>query len=377
MVVGCFLHFTIRHVFCIAGQFVDGVPLWPNVGGQTNPLQDGLDIDMDYGQHFAIHRNIRSTDNNDTAGEEGEDLFTNVSEFYSDKNNLAMYLVLPLIVVVYGGCSTIYCVAKCRQYLRKRKHKQMSEPQQPSETGSQVNINENAEPSPLQDDNMDKSGKDCKRSITSAADISCGVGGSSSTPLPWQVPDEDSYQEDDSSPHNKDDVIIPPRPQSNIHKHSSVGNESSRPGTSASLQSNWLDMPPVNARNSVNSNTEEHAHVLHQDPDVIPASEKRLASREDDQVSLDVQNNTGKFSRASTTRATLETPQSHEKGSSTDITPLESTTVALNHSNHIKPSDEHMGSVSVAKQAAQLLRVELQNKRGISKKQKRLVFVAE
>lgn len=50
-----------------------------------------------------------------------------IEAFFQDNNNMAMYVVLPLIVLVYGGCSAIYCVAKCRRYLRKRnrqkKHK--------------------------------------------------------------------------------------------------------------------------------------------------------------------------------------------------------------------------------------------------------------
>ncbi|XP_025079893.1 uncharacterized protein LOC112555662 [Pomacea canaliculata] len=34
-----------------------------------------------------------------------------------------MYCVLPLMVLVYGGCSVIYCVYKLRKYIRRRKHK--------------------------------------------------------------------------------------------------------------------------------------------------------------------------------------------------------------------------------------------------------------
>ncbi|KAK3095303.1 hypothetical protein FSP39_012986, partial [Pinctada imbricata] len=44
-----------------------------------------------------------------------------VEEFYADPNNRAMYLVLPLIILVYGGCSSIYCIYKCRRYLKRRR----------------------------------------------------------------------------------------------------------------------------------------------------------------------------------------------------------------------------------------------------------------
>ena len=44
-----------------------------------------------------------------------------VEEFYADPNNRAMYLVLPLIILVYGGCSSIYCIYKCRRYLKRKR----------------------------------------------------------------------------------------------------------------------------------------------------------------------------------------------------------------------------------------------------------------
>ncbi|XP_069104906.1 uncharacterized protein [Argopecten irradians] len=43
-----------------------------------------------------------------------------VEEFFDDRHNMAMYVILPSIILVYGGCSCIYCFYKCRRYLRKR-----------------------------------------------------------------------------------------------------------------------------------------------------------------------------------------------------------------------------------------------------------------
>ncbi|GFN96136.1 hypothetical protein PoB_002264200 [Plakobranchus ocellatus] len=43
-------------------------------------------------------------------------------DFFDDDNNKAMYLVLPAMVLVYGGCAMIYCVHRCRRYcIRKSK----------------------------------------------------------------------------------------------------------------------------------------------------------------------------------------------------------------------------------------------------------------
>ena len=35
--------------------------------------------------------------------------------FLDDPYNMAMYVVLPTMIVVYGGCCVIYCVAKLRR----------------------------------------------------------------------------------------------------------------------------------------------------------------------------------------------------------------------------------------------------------------------
>ncbi|XP_021376672.1 uncharacterized protein LOC110465285, partial [Mizuhopecten yessoensis] len=43
-----------------------------------------------------------------------------IEEFYADKHNMAMFLILPLIILVYGGCAGIYCFYKFRRYLKKR-----------------------------------------------------------------------------------------------------------------------------------------------------------------------------------------------------------------------------------------------------------------
>ncbi|RUS70738.1 hypothetical protein EGW08_021496 [Elysia chlorotica] len=45
-------------------------------------------------------------------------------DFFDDDNNKAMYLVLPGMVLIYGGCAFIYCAHRCRRYcVRKSKAK--------------------------------------------------------------------------------------------------------------------------------------------------------------------------------------------------------------------------------------------------------------
>lgn len=128
-----------------------------------------------------------------------------VEKFYDDKNNFAMYLVLPVIVLVYGGCAVIYCVARCRRYMKKKKKKAKdadkslvdNEPEdntttdppvrgQPSIVPKRINPQKNSNgissnPNP---------GSATQREVHSSSEvrISMEQQEQSETPLPWQVP---------------------------------------------------------------------------------------------------------------------------------------------------------------------------------------------
>lgn len=54
-----------------------------------------------------------------TSGDDGSSQSA-VEAFFADRHNLAMYVVLPAIIFVYGGCASIYCCYKGRRFLRKR-----------------------------------------------------------------------------------------------------------------------------------------------------------------------------------------------------------------------------------------------------------------
>ena len=129
----CSFHYAYKSTICIIG----GHPLtyFAYEEGQKSPPSfrkplgflevllygDGNDVILD--------RHIRETlDTTTEAQQEAEkDTWAKLTEFYADNNNMAMYLVLPLIILVYGGCSVIYCVAKCRRYMRKKHQRKLRE----------------------------------------------------------------------------------------------------------------------------------------------------------------------------------------------------------------------------------------------------------
>ncbi|GFR68022.1 hypothetical protein ElyMa_003720800 [Elysia marginata] len=41
-------------------------------------------------------------------------------DFFDDDNNKAMYLVLPAMILIYGGCAFIYCFHRCRRYCTRK-----------------------------------------------------------------------------------------------------------------------------------------------------------------------------------------------------------------------------------------------------------------
>lgn len=99
-----------------------------------------------------------------------------IKTFYDDKNNFAMYLVLPLIVLVYGGCAVIYCIARCRRYLKRKNRKLLqngdSKETEPLEAGLSRIIH---------------SVPVTREGASSSADVRISVD-TNDTPMPWQVP---------------------------------------------------------------------------------------------------------------------------------------------------------------------------------------------
>ncbi|XP_050411547.1 uncharacterized protein LOC126826585 [Patella vulgata] len=194
--------------------------IYSQVGpGLGVPLFDPI-IEMDenvlHGQRHLLEVTEATTE---SAPPVDEGFFADVSAFYSDKNNMAMYLVLPVIVLLYGGCSSIYCIAKCRRYLRKRKHQRLSGP----EDEEQLTQNE---PNNLnQDGGIDNPRHAIANNIdTSSTDVKVGVERENSTPLPWQVPE-------DVTPSDVKPTSVPPlnRPMIPLEKIQKPGDNQEIP----------------------------------------------------------------------------------------------------------------------------------------------------
>lgn len=152
-------------------------------------------------------RRLLETTSATSGGEPEKSFWDKVKEFYDDKNNFAMYLVLPIIVIVYGGCCLIYCIAKCRRYIkRKKSDKELLENEETNEDDDVKERNNNItnkHEEPVQSHPRPIVQSPTKRTTVamvnragaaSASDVRIedhdnSSGGS--TPLPWQVPEVD------------------------------------------------------------------------------------------------------------------------------------------------------------------------------------------
>ncbi|XP_046579225.1 uncharacterized protein LOC124286829 [Haliotis rubra] len=87
------------------------------------PKYTGFNYEFDIRNDLIRQRHLLQTEivsSTTLAYPQEKDLLTKINEFYADKNNMAMFCVLPVMIIIYGGCSAIYCAAKCRRYIRKR-----------------------------------------------------------------------------------------------------------------------------------------------------------------------------------------------------------------------------------------------------------------
>lgn len=176
-----------------------------------------------------------------------------VEEFYADKNNFAMYLVLPIIVIVYGGCAVIYCIARCRRYLRRKKRKSHRK-QQLKENEP---LNESSTPQipsvPVLPVGSHRDGS------SSSSEVRVSVERDSETPLPWQVPGaatndnayvNKGYQKDYAGkPPSYDETYKPIRPMSKPPPYEENGMRQ-RHGSVEEIIT--LDAPPLMQKNDLN-----------------------------------------------------------------------------------------------------------------------------
>ncbi|KAL8595986.1 hypothetical protein ACOMHN_018298 [Nucella lapillus] len=157
-------------------------------GPQFREVAD--DRDMVLGRHLLSSNATEETTSAPAAPDEDKSIWEKIEEFYSDNNNMAMYCVLPLIVLVYGGCSAIYCVYKCRRYFRRRgKHKRLR-----NEDSNSVSEDEKND---LNQDG-DGAGRPVKTVSGTTWEDNYNVE-RKKTPLPWDTPAQSNqYQHENS-----------------------------------------------------------------------------------------------------------------------------------------------------------------------------------
>ena len=306
-----------------------------------------------------------------------------VEEFYDDKNNLAMYLVLPIIVIVYGGCAVIYCIARCRRYIKRKKKKSKAddqaffenEPLDGDDNGSQRHPSIPVISSSQNGGNaMPRDGAQTSSEVSLSLDPDSG----NETPLPWQVPGEKqlypSVGATSKAYSNKgyeNDCLTPVLPPPSYEDPFSKRPDSKPP-------------PYEEKSNRVRRGSVEEIITLEQTP--MPTNDrKRRHQGSRPSSSAATGDDKGKYEEERERARQLVRGNRERK----ELPPLdrinrERTPDIISHARTqpLQPSyrpprdDAQMDASLMAKQAAQLLRLDHMGKTQ-GKKQKRLVFVAE
>lgn len=116
--------------FFIVLLYFDGsnmaIPLSPMPKSQSKDVQIHDTSYKDYWDSFKLsveHPNRRKllSSKNESSSEIDNSIGAKIREFYADDNNMALFCVLPLLILIYGGCSVIYCIHKCKKNFRKKK----------------------------------------------------------------------------------------------------------------------------------------------------------------------------------------------------------------------------------------------------------------
>ena len=223
-----------------------------------------------------------------------------VEEFYEDKNNFAMYLVLPCIVLVYGGCAAIYCCYKCRQQLcSKKKNKKDPDGDETDDECNDIKSRNNDKVS-LVSGSPNNPGKKAAAmnqirpaSKASVSDVNVGMG--QETPLPWAIPDKEEIKK--QPPAYSEPPNFQTNHQANMSQHSPQSLQNFN--TAQPLQPNQLQgmqqQMPFN-QNAYQLQMMQHPNAMYQ-PTIIPVpmpypgphvtSRRRRPSREDSYIDSD------------------------------------------------------------------------------------------
>lgn len=126
--------------FFIVLLYFDGsnmaIPLSPMPKSQSKDVQIHDTSYKDYWDSFKLsveHPNRRKllSSKNESSSEIDNSIGAKIREFYADDNNMALFCVLPLLILIYGGCSVIYCIHKCKKNFRKKKRRTQAKIQIP------------------------------------------------------------------------------------------------------------------------------------------------------------------------------------------------------------------------------------------------------
>lgn len=338
----------------------------------------GTDFDETAGAgHHLLHRSKRDLQ------------WSDIEEFYQDKNNFAMYLVLPIIVIVYGGCAVIYCIARCRRYMRRKRKKKLR---------GHHDITENepldggqAEPTPIPSIPVAAA----REGAATSSEVRVSMNNERETPLPWQVPGDyqavggavaaantgysnKGYEEDlpqknrDPSPRpppSYDETYKPIRPMSKPPPYEEKGIRERRGSVEEiiTLDAKPKDQPDRRDRKRPRPGSRSASRI---------SGESRLEALDEDRMKA------RQLVRGE--RPSKGQPDKYPSDRPTDRYDRQKTPDIISHARtqplqpRYKPpqQDPRADATLVARQAAQLLRLDQMGKQA-GKKQKRLVFVAE
>jgi hypothetical protein len=134
-----------------------------------------------------------------------------------------MYLVLPCIVLVYGGCSAIYCCYKCRQLCTKKKDKEKKKNiESDDESNDVISQNNNHDKTSLVASSPEKQAARAAASNhvrpaskASVSDVYVGV----TTPLPWAIPEEHQTEKKKHPPSYTEPSDFSPNKKSTHRLH--------------------------------------------------------------------------------------------------------------------------------------------------------------
>lgn len=301
-----------------------------------------------------------------------------VEEFYADKNNFAMYLVLPIIVIVYGGCAVIYCIARCRRYLRRKKKKSLpqqefiEEPnEEPRTSVPVVNLRQDG-------NNTNREG------ASSSSEVRVSVERDSETPLPWQVPAtgataaavydnkghdnkgfERDYNEKARPPPSYDETYKPIRPMSKPPPYEEKGIRQRRGSVEEIIS---LEAPPPLQRPDNNDRKRRR-------PGSRPASRQSENTKLNTVDEYDAEREKARQIVRGDRPRREPLPEKFDRQRTPDII-SHARTQPLQPQYKPTQNDPKAEATLMAKQAAQLLRLDHMGRQA-GKKQKRLVFVAE